>query len=35
MDKAVGSGGLLGFAAFLTLTGAPQIDDVTHRETQW
>jgi hypothetical protein len=34
MDKAIGSGRLLGFAAFLPLTRASQVDNVAHRETQ-
>jgi hypothetical protein len=35
MDKAIGSGGLLGFAALLPLTSASQVDNVAHQETRW
>jgi hypothetical protein len=35
MDKAIGSGGLLGFPAFLPLTSASQVDNVAHQETRW
>jgi hypothetical protein len=35
MDKAIGGGGLLGFAAFLPLTSASQVDNVAHQETRW
>jgi hypothetical protein len=35
MDKAIGSGGLLGFAAFLPLTSVSQVDNVAHQETRW
>jgi hypothetical protein len=32
MDKAIGSGGLLGFAAFLPLASVSQINNVAHQE---
>jgi hypothetical protein len=35
VDKAVGSGRLFGFTAFLPFTSVPQIDNVAHQETQW
>jgi hypothetical protein len=35
MGEAIGSGGLLGFAAFLLLTSASQVDNVAHQETRW